>query len=176
MSWDDYYRRRDLLNTVLSRAASDPSAALPFSEVEGAVEEFGDERQLLLALYYRWNQLLAGNLRNAVCGPEDTDVEPESEATDAVTAAWRKTVSEQPVLRAVLDANIDRYPSTLVPSLESEQRLLALSARLVEPYESSHEITKVGASFMALIRHDLSTKGRSHRPARHLLRLFSNAS
>lgn len=177
MSWNDYYRRRDIMDAVLKRAKREPGSPLPFADIDGAEELFGTEQQLLLALYYRWMQLLTGNLHSAVGGPEDIGAGPElsdADQVDAVVAAWRETAREHAALRAVLDGNIDRYPAALRPALENEQRVLALTAGLVEPFEPVEEITGVGASFLTLVRHG-STRPSGPRPAGRLLRLFSSA-
>lgn len=177
MSWNDYYARRDVMDTVLKLAKRNPDADLPFAEVPRAAELFGTPEQLLLALYYRWNQVLLGHLRSTVGGPEDVYSAPrgESDNPDLVGAAWRAAAAEEPTLRAVLDANIDVYPAELVPALEREQRMLAITAGLAEPHEDVDEVTRVGASFLALLRHGRpATKRRS--TAGQLLRLLSPAS
>src|SRR5690606_22789320 len=172
MSWNDYYARRKVMNSVLKLARRAPDAPLPFAEIPRAQELFGTPEQLLLALYYRWNLRLLGKLRSTVGGPEDAmDAPPrgESDNTDLVAQAWRSTFEENPTLRAVLDAHIDVYPDTLIPALEREQRLLA--------------ITRVGASFRALVRHgqerdapsDKTARRRRRAPAGDLLRLLTPA-
>lgn len=74
----------------------------------------------------------------------------------------------------MLDANIDRYPA-LVTALEAEQRVLAITAGLAGPFEPVDEITKIGASFMALIRHSAPRHARKAGAPNQLLRLFSSA-
>lgn len=177
MSWNDYYARRAVLDTVLKLAGRNPGGPLPFAEVDRAEELFGTPKQLLQALYYRWNQILLGHLRSTVGGPEDAaDAPPrdESDNPELVAAAWRKTADEHPTLRAVLDAHADE----LQPELKREQRLLAITAGLAELHEPRDEVTRVGASFMALLRHGRpATKRRAgHSVASGLLRLLSPAS
>ncbi|WP_028850336.1 hypothetical protein [Thermocrispum municipale] len=186
MSWNDYYARRKVMNSVLKLARRAPDAPLPFAEIPRAQELFGTPEQLLLALYYRWNLRLLGKLRSTVGGPEDAmDAPPrgESDNTDLVAQAWRSTFEENPTLRAVLDAHIDVYPDTLIPALEREQRLLAITAGLAEPHEPLDDITRVGASFMALVRHgqeradrsDKTPRQRRRSPVGDLLRLLTPA-
>lgn len=178
MGWNDFYARRDVMDTVLELAKRDPAGPLPYGEIERAEELFGTPERLLLALYYRWTQLLGGYLRAEVAGPEDSyDAPPpeESDHADRVAAAWGTAVTEHPTLRAVLDANIDRYPETLVPALESEQRMLAITAGLAEPHEPVEEVTRVGAGFMALLRQGRSEERRRTGSVGQLLRLLSPA-
>lgn len=178
MSWNDFYARRDAMDAVLKLARRDPAAPLPYAEVPRTDELFGSPQQLLLALNYRWMQHLGGHLRATVGGPEDVAEAPPQDISDnpeLVAAAWRKAVAEQPTLRAVLDANVDRFPAELVPAVEREQRMLALTAGLADPFEPVEEITRIGASFMALLRHGRTTTKR-RSPAGQLLRLLSPAS
>lgn len=178
MSWNDFYARRDAMDTVLKLARRDPEAPLPFAQVPGAKELFGTPEQLLLALYYRWSQLLGGQLRIRVGGPEDVAEAPPQDASDhpeLVAEAWRAAVAEQPTLRAVLDAHVDRYPEVMIPAVEREQRMLALTAGLADPFEPVDEITRIGASYLALLRHSPSAAKR-RTAAGGLLRLLSPAS
>lgn len=137
MSWTDYYRRRDALDSVLVRAQRDPNGPLPRSEA------FSGPAELLLALHYRWTLKLTGALGVALSSDQDP--------VDAVSAAWRKTVTDNPTLHAVLSAHAPRYPE-LRPMLDAEKRTLALSAGLAEPHEPVDEITRVGTAFEALLR------------------------
>lgn len=178
MSWNDFYARRDVMDTVLQLAKHDLEGPLPFDQVPRAEELFGTPEQLLLALYYRWSQVLSGQLRVRVGGPEDvleTSTEDTSDHPELVADAWRAAVAEQPTLRAVLDANVERHPEVMVPAVEREQRMLALTAGLAEPYEPAAEVTRIGASFLALLRHG-PTDTRRRRPAAGFLRLLSPAS
>lgn len=150
MSWDDYYRRRALLDTILRAARDDPNGALPLATTPEAVELFGDEPRLLLALHYRWSQLLGGSLRAEIGAAVEDD--PEGMHVDAVGRAWRAATNRHPTLRAVLDAGLDRYPAELLPAHQAEQRMLALTAGLAAPGEPAAEVTRIGAAFVALLR------------------------
>lgn len=175
MSWKDYYLRRDVMDAVLRQARGNPDGPLPFTEIEHAAHLFGSEEHLLLALYYRWTQLLSGYLRAEIAGPEDGDMAPRDDAdyTDHVAVAWRTAAAEHPTLRAVLDANIDRFPEKLIPALEREQRMLAVTAGLAEPHEPVDEVTKIGAAFMALARHRGARPARRANPVGQLLSLLA---
>ncbi|WP_051400078.1 hypothetical protein [Haloechinothrix halophila] len=153
MSWNDFYARRDIMRDAIDRAVTD-DGRLPFTELDGAVELFGTERQLLLALYHRWTLLLSGKLRAMAAAPEDGHApEVDTDLADRVGAAWRETAAEHATLRAVLDTAIETDPEALRPALEAEQRMLAFAAGLADPGESIADATQVGASFLALIRH-----------------------
>ncbi|GHF84386.1 hypothetical protein FHX82_001116 [Amycolatopsis bartoniae] len=165
MSWKDFHQRRETADAVLRRAARDPQGPLPFAEVPGAREVFGSEEQLLLALQYRWGQVLGGHLR------VEFEDEPDDHV-DAVTRAWNRAARKHPVLRAVLDAHGDRYPS-LRQVREAEQRSLAVAAGLAEPGEPIEEITKVGAAFSALLRHGPGLPAPRRNPLGQLLRMLA---
>jgi hypothetical protein len=165
MSWNDYYQRRDIADTVLRRAARDPRGPLPFAEVSGAKQAFGSEENLLLALHYRWTQLLSGYLRTELIG--------ETDHVEAVTRAWRAAVAKHRTLHEVLDANLDRYPA-LRPMHEAEQRMLAVAAGLADPAEPADEITKVGEAFTALLRHGREVQpAKPRNPVGQLLRMLA---
>ncbi|NKQ58461.1 hypothetical protein HFP15_36995 [Amycolatopsis sp. K13G38] len=165
MSWNDYYRRRDVMETVLRLAARDPEGPLPFAEVSGAREAFGSEEQLLLALHYKWTQVLSGHLRAELLGEDDH--------VDAVTRAWRAAVRGNRALRAVLDANLDRSPA-LRPVHEAEVRMLAIAAGLAEAGEPTAEVTKVGAAFSTLLRQRPEPRrGRTRGPVGQLLKMLA---
>src|SRR5436305_14407401 len=97
MTWNDYYRRRDIIDSVLQ------AGALRFTEIPGAQDAFGSEENLLLALQYKWTLRLSGYLR--------TEVISDTDHVDAVTRAWHKAARENRSLRAVLNANADRCPA-----------------------------------------------------------------
>lgn len=179
MSWEDHYRRREVMDSVLTSVKRDPDAMLPFEEIPGAVELFGTPEHLLLALYHRWTLILCGHLRAADLEPEARDVALSSAApdyTDRVADVWRATAEEFATLRAVLDANLDRYPAALVPALEREQRLVALTAGLAEACEPVHEVTRVGAAFLALTRHRDARPSARMTPVGQLLRLLQSSA
>jgi hypothetical protein len=174
MSWKNFYRRRDICDEVLRRAAPDPRSPLPFAEIPGARQAFGSEEQLLLALHYKWSQLLGGYVRTELTG--DTD------HVDAVTRAWGKAVRRHHILREILDANLQRCPA-LHPRHEAEQRMLAISAGLADPGERPEEATKVGAAFSALLRHGPGITPAEPRdaaeprdPVDYLLRMFTRSA
>ncbi|HVV08804.1 hypothetical protein [Amycolatopsis sp.] len=162
MSWTDHYRRRDIAETVLRKAARDPQGPLPFAEIPGAEQAFGTEEQLLLYLHYRWTQLLSGYLR--------VEFANETESVDAARRAWRKAVTEHRGLHEVLEANVGRYES-LRRVHETGLRTLAVAAGLADPGEPLDEITRIGSAFVALI--DEGSKPRARNGLGSLLRMLA---
>lgn len=175
MSWSDFYRRRDIIDTVLRLARRDPEGELPFAEVPGAAQAFGSQENLLLALHYKWTQLLNGHLRAELAGPEDAGTGNETDRVDAVTRAWHRTNREYPTLRALLTANVGHY-SALRSLDDAEKRTLALSAGLADPHEPAAEILKIGSAFLALLSHSHTrVPARRRNPVGQLLRMLAPA-
>lgn len=142
MGWNDFYRRRDDMDTVLQWARADPEAPLALQDAP----TFASTHELLGALHHRWRQLLAGQLRTELTKRQETD------HLDAVARAWRTAVRKHRTLRAVLDANATRYPDVLTPMDRIEATMLALTAGLAEPDEASGEVAEIGAGFRELLR------------------------
>jgi hypothetical protein len=143
VSWNDFYRRRDIIDSVLRAAARDPGAPIALDGIPGARDTFGGEEGLLLALHYKWTLLFGGHL--------DAELLDDSDHVVATVRAWRAAVRANPPLRAVLDVNLGRYPS-LRSAHEEEQRKLAVAAGFAGPYEPTEEITRAGAAIEALAR------------------------
>ncbi|NIH87836.1 hypothetical protein [Amycolatopsis granulosa] len=158
MSWNDFYRRRDILDAVLTAAARDPRGPLPFDEIPGAAETFGSRENLMLALHHKWTQLLSGHLRAEEAEDDDH--------VAAVRRAWTATVRRNHTLHQVVAAHRDDYPA-LESAHRAEQAMLAVAAGLAEPDEPVADIVKVGAAFEALL-----TEGPGVRPARPFDRLW----
>ncbi|MFC4858402.1 hypothetical protein [Actinophytocola glycyrrhizae] len=153
MGWQDFYARRDALNAAVEQGELRRSAV------------FGDERELLLALQYRWTQRLTARLELA----ELSDGDP----VDAVGAAWRRTAEDNPNLRALLDAHAD--DEALRPLIEAEHRTLARAAGLAEAGDSPAEETSIGAAFVALQRSTPTSTPRRNPVERLLRRLAPSA-
>lgn len=96
MTWEDQHARTDIMHTVLRRAAADPAGPDLFAGIPDLERLFGGEEGLLLALRYRWNIHLDAKLDQAL-----------AQGQDAVEA-YLELAAEQPVLRAVLDAQYRR--------------------------------------------------------------------
>jgi hypothetical protein len=166
MSWQDYYERRDALDSVLVRAERDPAGPLPLSNA------FADQVELLLALHYRWTLKLTGQLGLALA---EAEKDPSIDHVDAVSEAYRRTVADNQTLYAVLDAHGGRYEA-MRPMREGEQRTLALAAGLAEPHESPEEITRVGGAFLALLQTAAPQRSRRRSPVEELIRRLVSSS
>ncbi|MEV6324124.1 hypothetical protein AB0M45_23490 [Nocardia sp. NPDC051787] len=92
MSWTDQHARTDIVHTVLTRAATDPASPDLFAGIPDLERLFGGAEGLLLTLRYRWNIHFDAKLEQGL-----TEVE-----------AYLELTTEQPVLRAVLDAQYGR--------------------------------------------------------------------
>lgn len=170
MSWTDFYRRQEILEAAIRQGGRNPGEPLPLEEIPGAEDHFGSEENLLLALQYKWTQLLGGALRAEVADPDEAD--GFGDQVDAVTRAWTRVRGEHSHLRAVLDGAVGRCPA-LTPLHEGELRMLAVTAGLAEPGEPASEITKVGRAFEALLRAGRERPVRRLDPIGHLRRLLA---
>jgi len=139
MSWNDYYRRRDVIDAVL---ATEGAIEETFTRVPDATAVFADTDELLLALDHKWTRALTARIGLAL---SDT----EGDRVDAVSAAWRQTVTENPALRRLLDENSG---GVLADAAAREHRMLALAAGLAEFTEPNDVLERVGGAFAALLR------------------------
>ena len=165
MGWNDFYRRRDALDAVLEHAQRTPDSALPYAEVPGVAEVFGEPAQLLLALHHKWGLAVTGRVEVAL---SDAERNPAIDPVDAVASAWRAAAAENPVLRRLLDAGAGE--PAMRAALDGEQRMLALCAGLAEPHETNDEITRVGAAYLALVRSAPHRPARRRNPVERLIR------
>ncbi|MDT8914422.1 hypothetical protein [Amycolatopsis sp. PS_44_ISF1] len=173
MSWTDFYRRREILEAAIRHAGRAPGEPLMLEEIPGAADVYGSEDNLLLAMQYKWSQLLGGHLRAELADPADAEADAmDRDQVDAVSRAWRRAQSDNEALRAVLDGAQERCPA-LARQHEGELRMLALTAGLAEPGEPAAEITKVGHALDALVRAGDSGPVRRRGPVGHLLRLLA---
>ena len=139
MSWNDYYRRRDVIDAVL--ASRGPIEEI-FTQVPDAAAVFATTDDLLLALDHKWTRALTARIGLAL---SDT----EGDRVDAVSAAWRQAVTENPALRRILDENSG---GVLADAAAREHRMLALAAGLGEFTEPNDVLERVGGAFAALLR------------------------
>jgi hypothetical protein len=173
MSWTDFYRRREILEAAIRHAGRAPGEPLTLEEIPGAADAFGSEENLLLAMQYKWSQLLGGHLRAELADPADAAADTvDSDQVDAVSRAWRRAQSENEALRAVLDGAQERHP-VIARQHEGELRMLAITAGLAEPGEPVEEITKVGRTLDALVRAGDARPARRRSPMGHLMRLLA---
>ncbi|MCK2245379.1 MULTISPECIES: hypothetical protein [unclassified Crossiella] len=151
MSWNDFYRRRDVINAVLRQAERTGDPVLPFEDAPHAAasgstlakqvsETFADRAELLAALHYRWMLRLTGHLELAL--------HEHGDRVEAATSAWQRLAAEEPTLRRLLDAGAQTIPAAIA----HEQRTLALVTGLADAREPAEQIERVGAAFLALAR------------------------
>ncbi len=159
MSWADFYRRRDAIDLVLTRAQRDEA----FDDI--AREVFGGSDELALALQYKWSQQVHGRLAVALA---EAGHAPDVDHVAAVAAAWRTTAREYPALRRVLDEHVSMGDG-FAEAVRAEQRMLALAAGLADASEPPEETARIGAAFQALIR---TTPDRRHRRTNPVEQLF----
>lgn len=139
MSWNDYYRRRDVIDAVL--ASRGPIEEI-FTQVPDAAAVFTDTDELLLALDHKWTRALTARIGLALS-------DAEGDRVDAVSTAWRQAVAENPSLRRILDENSG---GALADATAREHRMLALAAGLGEFTEPNDVLERVGGAFAALLR------------------------
>lgn len=153
MGWDEFYRRRDAIDTAIDTALERDELVVP--------DLFDGPDELLAALHHRWAQRLAGRVEVAMLDADRID------PVDAVGAAWRETAAADPALRRVLDDHAD-HPALRAVTL-TEQRMLATAAGLADPGDTPDERAAVGAAFLALVRS--TPPARPNRVERLLRRL-----
>ncbi|WP_020670019.1 hypothetical protein [Amycolatopsis nigrescens] len=172
MGWPEFHRRQDIIQAVLRQARRGPRDPLPFAGVPGAVEMFGTEQDLLLALQHKWGQLLGGYLRAAVGDHVGGDADENADLVGEVSRAWQAASREHETLRAVLDAHHERFP-VVAEQRRAELRLLVTTAGLADPEEPVELVTRVGAVFDTLLRQRPSTRVEVMRGRRSLAKLSS---
>jgi hypothetical protein len=111
MGWTDCHARKAILDTVLARARVDPAGPLLLHGLPDVDRLFGGAEGVLLALHHRWTTHLAAKLDQAV------------EHGDPPQTSWEELSSEQPTLRAVLDAAVERSVALRAAQL-GEQRMI----------------------------------------------------
>ena len=149
MTWNDFYRRQDAIKAVLEYARQNPSETPTPQAVPEARGVFADTDELICALHYKWVQALTARVGLAL---DDADGEPQLDRVQAVTNAWRRAATDNPVLRGVLDRYDGEPSSNLHRSREREQRLLALAGGLTEIGEPPAETARVGSAFLRLLQ------------------------
>jgi hypothetical protein len=172
MSWNDFYQRRQVTDEALRRAARDPQGPLPFADVPEAAEIFESPVELLLALHYKWMQLLTGRIGMALSAAEHS---PDVDRVEAVGTAWREVAAANPVLHAVLETHLAAEDERLGAAAGREHRMLALAAGLAEPHETAAEIDRIGRAFVALLRRTPLPAARRRNPMELLRRLVPSS-
>ena len=117
-----------MIREVLTRLERTRDGRLPWQEVPGAVEVFGEPGALLRALQLTWFTRLTAALDLAM---EAGDSDPVEE----VQMAWYDLAWRTPGLRRVLDAH--QQDPAVAPGRVQEYRALAVSAGLATLDEPS---------------------------------------
>ena len=112
-----------MIREVLTRLERTRDGRLPWQEVSGAVEVFGEPGALLRALQLTWFTRLTAALDLAM---EAGDSDPVEE----VQMAWYDLAWRTPGLRRVLDAH--QQDPAVAPGRVQEHRALAVSAGLAK--------------------------------------------
>jgi hypothetical protein len=119
MSWEDHYRRRAAIKSVLTYAAKNPAAGLPYEELAEARASFRDRRELVLALQYDWSQALWARIE-LLSLDDGRRGSKLIDAGELARTAYADCAARQPVLRRLLDT----YRDEIGPSLHWEQDIL----------------------------------------------------
>lgn len=112
MTWDDHYRRRAAIKSVLERAEQHPGAGLPYEQLPEVQKIFVDRRALLLALQYDWSQALWARVELLSLNNALTD------ASELAQTAWLQCAAKHPVLRRLLDEHRDELGSATLREQE----------------------------------------------------------
>ena len=99
MTWEAH-RRDDVLRAAMTIADRRRDGALPWADLDGAQETFGEPAELLGALQMRWHTRLSGAIEREL-------TEQPWDLQQAVVHAWRGMAAEMPGVRAILDAEAD---------------------------------------------------------------------
>ena len=125
MTWNNHYRRAEVLREVIRMADERRDGQLPM-DVPGVAETFNDELTLLGSLQLRWYTALSGRLDNALA-QEPMDLE------EAVVGAWMDTAIALRGVRLVLDQNLaapgsEEVAAVLQRATNKEHAMVALAA------------------------------------------------
>jgi hypothetical protein len=100
MTWNAFHHRGEILQSIVEVADTRRDGIVPM-DLPGVADAFGDELDVIAALWLKWNARLSGNLERALTG-EPMDLE------DAVASAWLQTCDQLPGIRLVLDRYVER--------------------------------------------------------------------
>jgi hypothetical protein len=125
MTWTSFHHRGEILRTVIEVADQRRDGRLPM-DVEGVVESFDGELDLLCALQLRWHTRLAGRIEHELMS-QPLDLEA------AVVTAWHHAADAMPGVRAILDRHRaeprdDAMARAMATSVAKERALLAVMA------------------------------------------------
>jgi hypothetical protein len=168
MSWENYYRRRDALDQVLTYARKHASVKDAFGELPEVRSVFTSREQLALALQYKWSQILTGRMMVALSGP---DRMPGFDLAEAVASAWRTAARTNPELRRLLDDYLADAGEEFRAAIDAEHRMIAFATGLADFDEPTVTTTRIGTAFLALVQDMPLEPMRRRNPIEQLLRL-----
>lgn len=116
MSWDTYYQRKSVMDTVLTEVADAGADELPPSWRMEITRVFGGEDEFLLALHYTWANTLNARLDGVLGSAPD-------QAAAEVLRAWETLAAERPATVGLLARYADR--PALAGAMRHLQRQLA---------------------------------------------------
>lgn len=156
MTWEALHRRGEVLRAVVDEANTRRDGILPI-DLPGVAETFGNELELIGALQLRWHTRLAGVIERELM---DRSMDLET----AVTWSWRRTATELPGIRAILDAYTES------PTSEAMERALGTAHRkewaLMAAMSGLAGLAGVQDDRAAEIGRDLEQRARDgYRPA-----------
>lgn len=125
MTWKSHHRRGEILRTVIAVADERRDGMLPMN-VDGVLQIFDGELDLLAALQLKWHTRLAGRIEQEL-SDQPLDLE------DAVVRAWHRTADALPGVRLILDHYRDQpldatMASAMAKAAHKEHILLAVMA------------------------------------------------
>ena len=139
MNWNAYHNRTEVLRAVIAAADTRRDGTLPM-EIPGVAEAFGDELSLVAALQMRWHTRLAGTIERELM---DQPMDLES----AVLRAWRRTSTEHPGVRAILDTHSEAPTSEAMAAAMATARRkdwMLLAAMAGRASVADHRAASVG--------------------------------
>lgn len=137
MGWDDHKRRRAALKLVLERAGQRPDAGLPYEDLPEVRKVFTDRCDLVLALQYQWSQALWSRIELI-----SLDIRTPADASQLAREAWAQCAAANPVLRRLLDEQLEAAGRSSEAVREREQDLMvsggAIAVKRPHPWVSPH--------------------------------------
>lgn len=157
MTWQQFRRRQRAIQSALQYCREHPTATPTPHAISDAQGIFADSDELLAALQYRWTQALIGRIELACTEVAD---QPGADRVDTVVAAWNRTATDNPTLRAVLDGNAESAGPRFAAALRREGRVLALASGLAQAGDTQEAIERLGVALRALFALPSHSAGR----------------
>ncbi|UDY22794.1 hypothetical protein [Nocardioides sp. Kera G14] len=125
MTWTSFHSRGEILRDVIDTADRRLDGRLPM-DLDGVVEKFDGELDLLCTLQLKWHTRLAGRIERVL-------MEQPMDLEAGVIAAWHEVADEMPGVRAILDQHLaapldDTMRAAMTKAVSKEHILLAVMA------------------------------------------------